>query len=75
MLGLRPNAHGSTKPGKDAELQLIKAFPKVALFVEKPISLDTFEEVGKVAEALRKAGTITSVGYMLRYVTAVKEMK
>ena len=69
MLGLRPHVHGSTKPGKDIEIQLIKTFPKVALFVEKPLSLDTFEEVEKVSKALQEAGTVTSVGYMLRYVT------
>ena len=69
MVGLRPHVHGSTKPGKDMEIQLINAFPSIALFVEKPLSLDSFEEVDKVSQALKVAGTVTSVGYMLRYVT------
>ena len=69
MIGLRPHVHGSTEPGKDIEIQLVKMFPKIALFVEKPLSLDSFEEVDKVSQALRAAGTVTSVGYMLRYAT------
>lgn len=36
--------------------------------MEKPLSMDTFEEVTAVSDALKAAGTITSVGYMLRYV-------
>lgn len=39
--------------------------------MEKPLSMDTFEEVTAVSEALKAEGTITSVGYMLRYVKGV----
>ncbi len=65
VLGFGPLPRGSTVPGKDAELQLIKHFPDAAMFIEKPISSDSFDEVDKVAEALQ--GRATSVGYMLRY--------
>jgi hypothetical protein len=56
---------GSTQPGRNLEIQLIKLFPDAALFIEKPISSSEFTEVDKVKEALR--GRIVSVGYMLRY--------
>lgn len=68
MIGIHCAARGSTRPGRDMELQLVRAFPKIALFLEKPLSTDTFEEVTKLSEALTASGTLTSVGYMLRYV-------
>ena len=68
VLGFHCAGRGSTKPGRDAEIQLIKMFPGIALFMEKPLSMDTFEEVTAVSDALKAKGTITSVGYMLRYV-------
>jgi len=56
---------GSTQPGRNLEMQLIKLFPDAALFIEKPISSSAFTEVDKVKEALK--GKTASVGYMLRY--------
>lgn len=56
---------GSTKPGRNLEMQLINLFPDAALFIEKPISSSEFSEVDKVKAALQ--GRIVSVGYMLRY--------
>lgn len=63
--GFQPVTRGSTRPGQNTELQLIKMFPKAALFIEKPISAWEFSEVDQVKEALE--GRIVSVGYMLRY--------
>lgn len=54
-------------------MQLVRLFPDIALFMEKPISMDTFEEVTAVSDALKARGTITSVGYMLRYVKGMYE--
>lgn len=68
MLGFHCAGRGSTRHGRNAEIQLIGMFPGIALFMEKPLSMDTFEEVTAVSDALKEAGTITSVGYMLRYV-------
>lgn len=65
LLGVQPSVRGSTKPGQDAELQLKKHFPQTAIFVEKPISASTLEDVQDVAAQL--GSTRTSVGYMLRY--------
>ena len=63
--GFQPVMRGSTQPGRNLEMQLIKLFPDAALFIEKPISSSEFTEVDKVKEALK--GKTVSVGYMLRY--------
>jgi len=71
--GLPPIARGSTQPGHDNELQLLKLFPDAVFFIEKPISGAVITEVLKVREAL--AGRVVSVGYMLRYLKAVQYIK
>lgn len=56
---------GSTKPGRDLELQIIEYFPGVPLFVEKPVATGPREEVEEslvVARAIADAGNICSVG-------------
>jgi hypothetical protein len=63
--GFQPVLRGSTQPGRNMEMQLIKLFPEAALFIEKPISSSEFTEVDKVKKILE--GRIISVGYMLRY--------
>lgn len=63
--GLPPIARGSTQPGHDNEVRMLKLFPSAGFLIEKPISIASFEEVDKVREALQ--GRIVSVGYMLRY--------
>ncbi|EIW70639.1 hypothetical protein TREMEDRAFT_68146 [Tremella mesenterica DSM 1558] len=75
VVGIQAFARGSTRTGRDTELQLIHQFPQIGLLIEKPISADDFSQVESVAQSLEKANTITSVGYMLRYLQAVKEMK
>ena len=53
-------------------------FPKIGLLVEKPISAvdaNNFGEVERVAKALKEKGTISSVGYMLRYLKASRAMR
>lgn len=63
--GLPPIARGSTQPGHDNELELLRLFPDAVFFIEKPISSAEIPEVVKVKEAL--SGRVVSVGYMLRY--------
>lgn len=60
---------GSTKQGRDFEMQVLKFFPKdtPAMFIEKPLSSDTVPEALTVAKALVDAKTTVSVGYFLRY--------
>ncbi|RSH82847.1 hypothetical protein EHS25_005837 [Saitozyma podzolica] len=78
LLGSPPAFRGTTDPsrGFNTEVQLSDGFPKAALFVEKPVSTGSVDEVKAVADLLesRKANLV-SVGYMLRYSAAVQKMK
>lgn len=69
IIGSPPAYHGSDQPGRDMELKLIQLFPKVALFIEKPISTDSVQNALSVARQLEGVGktTVCTVGYMLRY--------
>jgi hypothetical protein len=60
---------GSTKQGRDFEMQVLKFFPKdtPAMFIEKPLSADTVPEALTVAKALVDSKAVVSVGYFLRY--------
>ncbi|WVR07063.1 hypothetical protein IAU60_004102 [Kwoniella sp. DSM 27419] len=72
--GLPARARGTTLAGKDSEMQLLEHFPNMAMFIEKPLSdVPDMAEVEKVGQKLK--GRVTSVGYMLRYLKAVQEMK
>lgn len=78
FIGVPPMYHGSLDdPKADIELQLAKA--GIHLFVEKPLSLKPAEEVGRLAEELKKQqdehGLVIAVGYMLRYSPAVQAAK
>jgi len=75
IVGIPPEGRGTTKPGHDAEIQLSGAFPHAALLVEKPISLDSVEELTKVAKVLKERNILTCIGYMLRYTKVAQEMK
>ncbi|POY76597.1 hypothetical protein BMF94_0187 [Rhodotorula taiwanensis] len=68
---------GSTKQGRDFEMQVLKFFPKdtPAMFIEKPLSADTVPEALTVARALVDSKTTVSVGYFLRYLRVVQTMR
>ncbi|KAI0662319.1 putative oxidoreductase C terminal-domain-containing protein [Cubamyces menziesii] len=72
IVGAPPFARGTDIPGRDLELQLVNAFPRCALFVEKPVSSGPEDACWRVAEVLAKNGSIVGVGYMLRYLKAVQ---
>jgi len=78
IVGSPPMFRGTTKPGRDIELQILKFFPGVAMFIEKPITTGPREEIDdafKIAKTIQDSATICSVGYMLRYLKAVQMMK
>ncbi|TFK54941.1 hypothetical protein OE88DRAFT_1778962 [Heliocybe sulcata] len=78
IVGSPPMFRGTTKPGRDIELQILKAFPGVALFIEKPVATGPKEEISEgfeLAKRISDSGTLCSVGYMLRYLRAVQTMK
>ena len=65
IVGSPPMFRGTTQPRRDVELQILKHFPGVALFVEKPVATGPKEEIAesfKVAEAIQQSGSICSVG-------------
>ena len=65
VVGTPPMYRGSTKPGRDIEMQILKHFPGVAIFVEKPIATGTEEEISdcyKIAKEIEESDTICSVG-------------
>jgi predicted dehydrogenase len=74
IIGSPPKFHGSMYPGKNAEVILSKAFPHIAMFVEKPISTSPVHDVMEVNRFLKERGHIVSVGYMLRYLKCVQKM-
>ncbi|KAF8163246.1 putative oxidoreductase C terminal-domain-containing protein [Crassisporium funariophilum] len=78
IVGSPPMFRGSTKAGSDIEIQILKHFPGVAIFVEKPIATGPESEIAegfKIAKMIQDSKTICSVGYMLRYLKAVQMMK
>ncbi|KAH0583945.1 hypothetical protein H2248_009530 [Termitomyces sp. 'cryptogamus'] len=78
IVGSPPMFRGSLQPGRDIEMQILKHFPGVAMFIEKPIAtgpLHEIEDAFTVAKAISESKTICSVGYMLRYLKAVQMMK
>lgn len=67
VVGSPPMFRGSTQSGRNVEMQIVKHFPGVALFVEKPVATGPSSEIGeafKVAKFINKSGIICSVGYV-----------
>lgn len=65
IVGSPPMFRGTTKPGRDIELQILSHFPGVALFIEKPIATgpeDEIPESFKVCQAIVDSGAVCSVG-------------
>jgi len=78
IVGSPPMFRGSLVPGRDIEMQILKFFPGVAMFIEKPIATGPKHEIEggfKIAKTIQDSKTICSVGYMLRYLKAVQMMK
>jgi predicted dehydrogenase len=65
IIGSPPMFRGTTRPGSDIELQILRHFPGIALFVEKPIATgpeEGIEEAFKVSQAIIDSGVVCSVG-------------
>ncbi|SCV67027.1 BQ2448_5673 [Microbotryum intermedium] len=77
IVGSPPAFRGSVQPGKDIEVQILKAFPNKtpALFIEKPISTGTVQDAMEVSRMLVDSKTVVSVGYFLRYLKVVQKMR
>ncbi len=57
------------------EVQLVKGFPKSALFIEKPVTTGSVEAAVEVGKYLEKEKMLVGIGYMLRYGKAQQLMK
>ncbi|KAG9098714.1 hypothetical protein FS749_003150 [Ceratobasidium sp. UAMH 11750] len=75
LIGAHPCSRGTDIPGRDLELQAVRQFPGVPIFVEKPLSTGDVPTTWRVAHKLCEKGVVCSVGYMLRYLKAVQRMK
>ncbi|KAG6878738.1 hypothetical protein C0993_011553 [Termitomyces sp. T159_Od127] len=65
VVGSPPMFRGSLQPGRDIEMQILKHFPGVAMFMEKPIATGPpheIEEAFTIAKAISESKTICSVG-------------
>jgi len=70
VVGSPPMFRGTLKPGRDIEVQILKHFPGVALFIEKPIATGPaheIEEAFQIAKSIEDSKTICSVGYVNSY--------
>ncbi|KLO07633.1 hypothetical protein SCHPADRAFT_917149 [Schizopora paradoxa] len=78
LIGSPPMFRGSTVPGRDVEMQILKHFPGVPFFVEKPVATGPeteLQDLLSVSKEIKESNAVCSVGYMLRYLKAVQMMK
>jgi Putative oxidoreductase C terminal domain/Oxidoreductase family, NAD-binding Rossmann fold len=65
IVGSPPMFRGSLSPGRDIEMQILKYFPGVAMFVEKPIATGPAHEISEgfaIAKTISDSKTVCSVG-------------
>lgn len=68
VIGSPPMFRGSLQSGRDIEAQILKHFPGVAIFVEKPIATGPVHEIQEgyeIAKMIHDSKTICSVGFVL----------
>lgn len=65
IIGSPPMFRGSLQPGRDIEVQILKYFPGVAMFIEKPITTgprELIQDGYQIARMITEAKAICSVG-------------
>lgn len=73
IVGSPPMFRGTLQPGRDIEMQIIKYFPGVPMFLEKPVTTGPREEIEQgfqIAKAIQDSQTICSVGQVSFYYLA-----
>jgi predicted dehydrogenase len=66
VVGSPPMFRGTLQPGRDIEMQIMKHFPGVAIFMEKPIATGPkteLYEAFRISKAISDSKAICSVGY------------
>ncbi|KAK0450805.1 putative oxidoreductase C terminal-domain-containing protein [Armillaria borealis] len=74
IVGSPPMFRGTLKPGRDIEMQILKYFPGVAMFIEKPIATGPEAEIQDaftIAKTISDSKTICSVGLSRRIIFTV----
>jgi hypothetical protein len=65
IVGSPPQYRGSLQQGRDIEMQIIKHFPGVAIFLEKPIAtgpVSELDDLFTISKTIHDTKTICSVG-------------
>lgn len=65
VVGSPPMFRGTQQPGRDIEMQIMKYFPGVAMFIEKPIATGLkveIDETFEIAKLISDSNSICSVG-------------
>jgi Oxidoreductase family, NAD-binding Rossmann fold len=69
VVGSPPMFRGTLQANKDIEVQILKLFPSVAIFVEKPVTTGPQSEIGdlrQLANSIAEAKIVSSVGYVIK---------
>lgn len=65
IVGSPPMFRGTLKPGRDIEVQILKHFPGVAMFIEKPIATGPLYEIDDafaIGKMISDSKTVCSIG-------------
>jgi predicted dehydrogenase len=68
VVGSPPIYRGSTQPGKDTEMQILKGLPGAPIFCEKPVATGPpgeIQDAFNVAKSIRESGVVCSVGCVI----------
>lgn len=81
ILGCPPHFRGTTEKGRNMDIQVIETFPHArGLLIEKPVAaldpqMADCDQVARKLKEWTRQGGIVSVGYMLRYCSAMEKIK
>jgi hypothetical protein len=70
IVGSPPMFRGALSQGRDIEMQILKYFPGVAMFIEKPIATGPAHEINEaftIAKTISDSKTVCSVGRVLHF--------
>lgn len=74
-VGSPPAVRGSMQEGRNLEKVLADALPGVGVFLEKPLTTSSVEDVAQVDKYIQGKLNPVSVGYMLRYLKVSQKLR
>jgi predicted dehydrogenase len=75
FIGTPPASRGTLLPGQNIEFLITQKFPSTSLFVEKPISSATMDDMHPLTMYFQNTKTFVSVGYMFRYLKGLNPQR